>query len=159
EFVTHVAMASILQCFEGVGLSADGSSRLAEWAKTRSVSLRLSAQEDCRFLREETRKVESPEHVTEGRGTFGKTTPSQKRLGTVTEYFWKFDFGYEVVAYQGNAPENAVALLTRSGSVEIKTAAKQTPRPTTVVRPPIDVDVSWLFAHLDDRGRPRFAID
>lgn len=159
EFVTHVAMASILQCFDIVGLSADGLARLVDWAKTRSVSLRLSAQESCRLLREETRKIESPEHVTETRGVFGTSTRSEKVLLTVTEYFWKFDFSYEVVAYQGNAPENAVALLTRTGGVEIKTAAKQTPRPTMVVRPPIEVDVSWLLTHLDAHARPRFAID
>ncbi|HVJ92033.1 MAG TPA: hypothetical protein VM580_19665, partial [Labilithrix sp.] len=159
EFVTQVAMASLLQCLENVGLSADGTTRLVDWVKTRSVSLRLSAQESCRFLREETRKIESPEHVTEVRGVFGKTTRSEKVLLTVTEYFWRFDFSYEIVAYQGNAPENAVALLTRSGSVEIKTSAKQTPRPKTVVRPPIDVDVSWLLSRLDEHARPRFAID
>jgi hypothetical protein len=159
EFVTHVAMASMLQCFEIIGLSAEGLAKVAEWAKTRSVSLRLSAQEGCRFLREETRQVESPQHVTETRGVFGTSTRTEKVLITVKEYFWRFDFTYELVAYQGNAPENAVALLTRSGGVEIKTGAKQTPRPATVVRPPLDVDVSWLFSQLDDRARPRFAID
>ena len=131
EFVTHLAMASVLQCFEGVGLSSEALERVREWAKTRAVSLRLSAQESCHFVREETRQLESAEHVTEVQGFFGKSTRSEKMLVKVTEYFWKFDFSYEVVAYQGNAPDNAVALLTRSGSIEIKTAAKTTPRPAT----------------------------
>lgn len=159
EFVTHLAMASALQCVEILGLSAEALASMTEWAKTRTVSLRLSAQESCRYLREETRQVESPEHVTETKGFFGTSTRSEKVLIKVTEHFWKFDFNYEIVAYRGNAPDNAVALVTRSGSVEIKTAAKQTPRPATVVRPPVDVDVSWLFTNLDDRMRPRFAID
>lgn len=159
EVATHLAMASTLQSLELVGLSADGLGQLREWAKTRAVSLRLSAQETCRFSREESRKVESPAHVTEVKGIFGSSSRTEKVVVTVTEYFWKFDFAYEVVAYQGNAPENAVALLTRKGSVEIKTAANQTPRPTTVVRDPVDVDVTWLFAHLDAEGRPAFKID
>lgn len=159
EVGTHLAMASTLQCLELIGLSADGLAQLREWAKTRSVSLRLSAQESCRFVREESRKVESPEHVTEVKGIFGKSSRTEKVVVTVTEYFWKLDFAYEVIAYQGNAPENAVALLTRNGSVEIKTAANKTPRPTTVVRNPVDVDVTWLFAHLDGEARPSFKID
>jgi hypothetical protein len=159
EFVTHVAIGSVLQCFEGIGLSAEGLTQLADWAKRRSVSLRLSAQENCRFVREEKRQVESPEHVTETKGFFGTSTRSEKVLVTITEYIWKFDFTYELVAYQGNTPENAVALLTRTGGIEIKTPAKQTPRPATVVRPPLDVDVSWLFANLDGAMWPRFSIN
>ena len=57
ELVTTVAIASALQCLELIGLSADGLSELREWARTRSVTLRLTAKEDCTYLREETRKV------------------------------------------------------------------------------------------------------
>src|SRR5262245_11734705 len=53
EFVATAAIASTLQCFELVGLSDDGFAQLREWARTRTVSLRLAAREDCRFLREE----------------------------------------------------------------------------------------------------------
>lgn len=159
EFVGSVAIASLLQCLELVGLSEEGLAQLREWARTRSITMRLNAREDCRFLREESRQVESPEHVIESRGLLGKSTRTEKIVVTVTEYFWSFDFSYEIVAYQGNAPENAVALLVRSGSVELKTAVNQTPRPLTVVRPPVDVDITWLFAHLDAEGRPKLGID
>ena len=160
EVLTRVATASLLQCLELVGLTAEGLAQIREWAKTRSVTIRLVAQEDCRFLREETRKVESPEIVTETRGLLGgKTSRTEKVVTKVTEYFWSFAFEYEIVAYQGNAPENAVALLSRSGSIEIKTGAKTTPRPQAVARPPVDVNITWLLAGIDAESRSSFVID
>jgi hypothetical protein len=159
EIVGTVGTASMLQCLELIGLSAEGLADLRAWAKTRSVTLRLTAREDCRFDREESRKVESPEHVVETRGLLGKSTRTEKVVVTVTEYFWRFDFSYEIVAFQGNAPDNAIALLTRTGGVEIKTAANKTPRPSTVVRPPVDADLSWFLARVDEEGRPTFGID
>jgi hypothetical protein len=159
EFVTRVSIAAIFQCLEVVGLSAEGLSELREWSKTRTVTLRLEADENCRLLREEQRKVESPEAVTETRGFLGKTTTTQKIVTTVTEWFWAFDFNYEILAYQGNTPEKAVRLHGRSGKIEIKTGAKVAPRPASVVRPPIEVSLTWLLQHLDAEGRAAFTID
>lgn len=160
EFLTRASVASVLQCLGNIGLSAEGLAQLREWAKTRAVTLRLRAQEDCKFLREQTRKVESAEeHVTERSFIGGKTTRVEKVVTTVTDYFWRFDFKYELVAFQGSAVDHTVPLLERSGTIEIKTAAKSTPRPRTVVRPFVDVDVSWLLRHVDEESRASFAID
>ncbi len=159
EFVTQVSVAALLQCLEVVGLTPEGCAKLREWAGTRAVTLRLEAQEDCRFLREEVRTIESPELVTEARGFFGKDKITSKVVTKVTDYFWSFDFSYAITAYQGNAPDQPLGLLARSGSVEIKTGAKTTPRPRTVVRPPLEVNVTWLFGQLDAEARPSFTID
>lgn len=161
EFVARVSTASALQCLEVVGMSAEQLAQLREWATTRSVTIRLTAQEDCRFLREESRKVESAhENVTETRGLLGsKITKTEKVVTTVTEYFWGFDFKYAIVAFQGTSTERAITLHSRSGTIEIKTGAKSTPRPKTVVRPPLDVDVTWLLAHIDAESRSSFAIN
>ena len=160
ELVTRVSVASVLQCLEVIGMTAAQLALLRGWAKERSVTIRLTAQEDCRFVREEKRKVESAtEHVTEVRGLLGKTTRTDKVVTTVTEYFWAFQVEYELVAFQGTAIDQAITLHARTGSAEIKTTQNTTPRPKTVVRPALDVDVTWLLAHLDDDGRAAFAID
>lgn len=159
EFATQVSVAALLQCLEVVGLSEEGCATLRAWGETRSVTLRLEAQEDCRFLREEIRTIDSPELVTEARGFFGKDKVTSKIVTKVTDYFWSFDFTYALIAYQGNEPDKSLPLLTRTGSVELKTGAKTTPRPRTVVRPPLEVNVTWLFGHLDAEARPSFAID
>jgi hypothetical protein len=161
EVLTRVAAASLLQCLEVVGLNASHLSTMREWARTRSVTLRLAAHEDCGFLREESRQVESPhQHVTEVTGLpDGKIKRTDKIVTTVKEYFWGFDFEYEILAFQGTATDQGVTLHARKGGVTIKTGAKTTPRPRTVVRPPVDVNVTWLFTHLDPEGRAAFAID
>ncbi len=61
--------------------------------------------------------------------------------------------------YQGNQPDRAIAILTRTGATEIKTTVEKTPRPQTVVRNPVDVDATWIFTHADAEGRPTFSID
>jgi hypothetical protein len=160
EFLGRAAAAALVQCLASIGLAPGALDELRGWAQSRAVTLRLKAKEDCKFLREESRKVESAtETVTETRSFLGKSTRSEKVVTTVTEYFWGFDFAYEIVAFQGSSDEEAVKLLARGGSVEIKTAAKTTPRPKTVIRPVIDVDLTWLLAHLDGELRASFAID
>jgi hypothetical protein len=160
EVVTRVTVASLLQCLEAIGLGGEQLGQLRGWAQTRSVTLRLNAREDCTFLRETTRKVESAEErVIETRGLLGKSTRTEKVVTTVIEYFWKFELRYELVAFQGTAIDEAVRIAGRSGTIEIKTTTDQTPRPKTVVRPPLDVNLTWLLGHLDGEARARFAID
>lgn len=161
EFMGRTTVAALDQCLETIGLASKDLARLREWAKTRTVTLRLTAKEDCKFLREETRKVESAtEYVTETRGFLGnKSTKVEKIVTTVTEYFWSFEFEYVLDAYHSNAVDEAVQLLSRRGRIEIKTAANTTPRPQTVVRPAIETNISWLLRQIDDDGRARVAID
>ncbi|MBL8685173.1 MAG: hypothetical protein JNK05_38705 [Myxococcales bacterium] len=161
EFMGRTTVAALDQCLETIGLAPKDLARLREWAATRAVTLRLSAREDCKFLREETKKVESAtEYVTEKRGFLGnKSTKTEKVVTTVTEYFWSFEFDYTLDAYHSTAVDEGVQLLSRRGKIEIKTAANVTPRPQTVVRPAIEANISWLLRQIDDDGRARMAID
>jgi hypothetical protein len=161
EFATRVAIASMLQSLEVIGLGAEQLGPLRTWAKTHAVTLRLVAREDCRFVREDTRKVESPDaRVIETRGFLGgQTTRTERMVTTVTEYFWSFEFSYQLVAFQGTAVDQAITVHGRSGRVEIKTTTETTPRPKTVVRPSLDVNLGWLLGHLDGDARAAFTID
>ncbi len=159
EFVTRTAIAALVQALEAIGLTAAQAADLRAWAKTRAVTLRLVAHEDCRFLREERRKVESSEYVSEVKGTFGSSTRTEKVVTTVVEYVWAFEFEYELVAFPGTATEGALVVAARKGRVELTTTTDTPPRPKTVVRPPVDVNLTWLFAHQDADGRAAFAID
>ncbi len=161
EWLVRGSIAALLQCFANLGLTDEGLATLRAWSQTRSVSLRLRAEEICGFLREETRKVESPHaHVTEVKSSSGaKTSVTQSVITTVTEYFWSLDFRFELLAFQGTDETPYVSLLSRGSSVEIKTTVKATPRPPTVLRPPSDVSLTWLLQQLDAEGRVAFAID
>ncbi len=161
EFLGRATVASLLLCLENLGLDHDGLAKLLAWAATRSVTLRLRSREECAFVREVVRKVEGPEeHVTEVRGFLGaKTTRSEKIVTTITEYLWSYEARYELVAFQGADPSDALVLASRAGRIEIKTATNVTPRPRSVVRPNIDLNLAWLLRQIDDAGRAAFAIE
>lgn len=161
EFLARTATAALLQCLGGVGLSSEGLAQLIGWAKTHAVTLRFQARESCLFLREETRQVESiHQHVTEKRPFWGGTeTTTEKIVTTVKEYFWSFEFSYELIAFQGNQADQGLTLHARSGRIELKTGAKTTPRPEKVLRSPLDVQITWLLGQVDAQHRASFSID
>ncbi len=59
EFLTNNTIGALLVSLENVGLNEKGLVQLKEWAKNRSVTLRLKAEEKCKFLRKVVREVQS----------------------------------------------------------------------------------------------------
>lgn len=102
-------------------------------------------------------------------GTFGNWTA--KVSHTVTEYKWRFEIAYEIVAFRGTGevPEDVILLQQRSGSHDLFTKSDKSVRPAVSQKPNIDVDISWLFQHLqgndgnkvpsEDMLLPTFAIN
>ena len=160
EFIGRAATASLLRCLVSVGLTPDGLARLRAASASQTVTLRLRAREDTTYLREERRKlVPTSEIVTEVSTPSEAHSISTKVVDTVIDHHWRFDVLYEIVAFEGTKEAGAVALLSRGGTVELKTAARTTPYPATVVRRPLDADVSWLLRQLDGDGNAAFGID
>jgi hypothetical protein len=78
----------------------------------------------------------------------------------VTEYFWQFDVSYSLFAFAGSNPEDhPVEIASRSAHIELKTSADATPQPEVVIRPSIDLNITWLLQHLDGKLEPLFTID
>lgn len=66
ESITNVAVAAQLNCLESLGLTDKKLSVLQGWVQENSsVTVRLQAQEECSFLREVERKVDSDTYVKE----------------------------------------------------------------------------------------------
>lgn len=59
DFLTTSAIAALLNNLEYLGISEKPLQQLREWAKTKNVTLRLKAEESTKFLRKDTREVES----------------------------------------------------------------------------------------------------
>lgn len=57
EFLCNTALAAQLNCLELLGLDAKKLQTIKEWSATRSVTLRLHAEESCTFLRKTKREV------------------------------------------------------------------------------------------------------
>ena len=69
---------------------------------------------------------------------------------TSTEYKWRFDVSYEIVAFRGTGecPEDTIVLQGRSGSYDLFTKTDNSIRPAVCQKPPIDVDITWLFRNV-----------
>jgi hypothetical protein len=120
------------------------------------VTLRLSSEEKCEYLREVTRNVESDTKLVT-KGVFGKSETYS--VTKVTEYFWSFTVSWELSAFVGVETDKRIVLQSHTGAIEIKTTVKTTPRPVSVVKPAVDVNITWLLQHVDDNRTPAFHID
>ncbi len=146
EILSRMALSSTLTSLMGLGLTEEQIIQLNEWSKSRSVSLRLNSTERCTFIRETKRDVDSAtKHVVEG---FGAKIVS-KSVTTITEYFWKFQVEYELIAYRGtgSSPSDIISIYKRSRQTNVMTTTDQTPRPEVVIQNPIDLNISH-FLHL-----------
>jgi hypothetical protein len=110
ESLTNSTIVALLSVLENLGLTVKQFAQLKEWSKTRSVTLRLKAEEKCKFLRKVVREVQSDTKSVRladrsiGRKYsnicmcnfqvsnstfFGKS--EHYTVTKVTEYFWQFD--------------------------------------------------------------------
>ena len=159
EFLTNISIASFLNLLETLGLTLDGVKQLIEWSKTSSVSLRLAATEKCKFKEKKIRKEDSKtQYVTERTGVFGTSKTTEKVVREIEEWFWDFSFEYELFAFKGSNPNEKVSLQGRSGGCVIKTTSDHNPR-TDIVRPSIDVNISWLFSRMNSKDQMVFKIN
>jgi len=161
EFLTNTSIAAQLNALEALGLNSKALQTMLEWVQSRSVTIRLVANEQCSFVRETTRQQESKTaYVTEYESSSGsKATVTDKVVTTITEYFWNFQAEYELFAFQGVSPDNKLTLCSRKGSIELLTTTKSSPRSSSVVREPIDLNVTWLLQQISKGIQTNFSID
>jgi hypothetical protein len=153
EVLVSTSVGAQLNVLEALGLNARSFGRLHEWAKSRNVTLRFKAEERCDFVRESKREEESAtKHVRD----YGIGSITDKVVTTITEYFWKFQWTYELVAFAGNDDADKVVLQGRTGEFEIVvTGSKEAPRRQVVVRDALDVNVTWLLSQVEAEGEKR----
>jgi len=170
ESLTNVATASQVNCLAALGLTREQLGQLCSWTGQHAVRLNFHAEELCAFDSLKTREVEGPKRVDQVSTTssvFGcsNSTRSSKVVTKITEYFWKFDFRYELVAVRGvsRLPEDQLVIRSRKGSQLIKTVSKSAPYPEVKMTPATyDVNIGWLLQHIEQREEitvPRFRVD
>jgi hypothetical protein len=152
EMMVMMALASVTQILGVLGFSSEHMKTIAEWSSSKCVSLRLKAEEKTTLVREVVREDESAER-TEAKAQLAglEASWSGKVLTKVTEYVWGFEGNYELMAIRGVGSDasDRMVICRRSCSHEIETGTKSTPRPAAKVYPDIDVDVSWIFRHVN----------
>eukprot|EP00668_Euglena_longa_P009751 GGOE01011787.1.p1 GENE.GGOE01011787.1~~GGOE01011787.1.p1 ORF type:complete len:958 (-),score=372.79 GGOE01011787.1:642-3515(-) len=169
EFLTNTALAAALNALAPVGLGLEALQQLRGWSKGRSVTLRLASHETCVYVREQTRDEESESSIvtekTNSSNIFGRPSTSSKKETTkiitkVTEHVWRFEARWQLVAFPGNAPEEALVLGSRTGRAELITATKDnSPKPAARSMPSLDVQLTPLLDRLNEALQPTLTID
>ncbi len=155
ESLSNMSLAATLNALELLGINVKTLKTIREWARERSVTLRLKAEEHCDFDRETKREVESSAYVRD----YGVGKITDKVVTTITEWFWRFSFEYSLSVFCGNDPEDNVVLQTRAGKMELMTTTKETPRRQVVVRDPVDLNLSYLLGCINGNNEFEFKIN
>jgi hypothetical protein len=141
-----------------IGLTQNLLQQLKGWSASHSVSITLTIEERCKFLREIEREVEEPTSVVvEG----NLVTSTVKVITKVKEYVFAVEEFYEIKAYSGvgvDANESAV-LLTRTFRTDIVTRSRNLPY-KECSRLVQNANITWLLQQLDETAQAtRFSID
>lgn len=73
EFVATNTIASLMHALSALGVTEKHLAQMKEWSKKRSVTIRLRAEENCKFVRKATREVESATKSVTKSTVFGKS--------------------------------------------------------------------------------------
>ena len=155
EFLTTSAIASSLNVLEALGLTGDGLRSLIEWSQDKTISMRFTSTEKCEFNREISKKTKSD--TIERSGFGGKT--KETVVTTIPKYVWTFESEYELFAFPDVSVNRKIVLQSRRATCEIFTSTKVSPLPSVVVRNPMDINISWLFTHVNLKKQIQFGIN
>lgn len=78
----------------------------------------------------------------------------------ITEWIWKVEIEYELMAYRGNDKNHKIVILTQKAQDEWK--IRSDPgwhSPVSSELPKIEANFTWLFAHLTKELAAKFKID
>ncbi|KAJ9471603.1 hypothetical protein DIPPA_28373 [Diplonema papillatum] len=162
EYMTNGHCASLLTTLRLLGMTDEHIKTMKQWSSDRTVTLRFSSRHKCTFLEKKTREVDSgKKDVVTGTGLGAAFSMSKKTVTTVTEYFWKFECGYELSAYKGNEPQEKIVIKQRDGaSTKVKTTTEKSPQVEARENPNIDVELTWLLQHVNAaNGQVSFSIN
>ncbi|KAJ9471593.1 hypothetical protein DIPPA_28405 [Diplonema papillatum] len=162
EYMTNGHCASLLTTLRLLGMTDEHMKTMKQWSSDRTVTLRFSSRHKCTFLEKKTREVDlDKKDVVTGTGLGAAFSMSKKTVTTVTEYFWKFECGYELSAYKGNKPQEKIVIKQRDGaSTKVKTTTEKSPQVEARENPNIDVELTWLLQHVKAaNGQVSFSIN
>ena len=156
ECLTNTGIAATLNVLEQLdGFNEDVLKQICVvvQGQKRSMTLRLAVEEDCEFVEETLRTVESPtSQTTVDETTAGSpassTVYSHKVVKQVKEYHWKAGVRHTLVLFAGTDPSMGMTMGSRTGTTRLVTSMNKPPFPPST-RPPIDLDLTWLINQIN----------
>ena len=163
EQMTNLALSAHLDILELLGLTPAHLAAALLWHRrdSRAVSLRISSDLSCQFVRQQTKVTEGPERVSSTKvNGLSVASSSSKVKTTVTEHVWRLTLSYRLLLLPGTDDSAAITLDQFSGDVETITVTEQAPFPSRLFNQDAHADLSFLLASLDASGaRACLAID
>ncbi|CAB9506705.1 expressed unknown protein [Seminavis robusta] len=157
EFVTNTGIAAVLNVLEQLeGFNEEILKQVLAVVldQKRSMTLRLAVDEDCEFVEETTRQVESPtthQVSVSSPEAAGATVYSHKTLTEIKEFHWKAGIRHTLTLFAGTDPSMGIVLGTRTGTTRLVTTMKKHPYPPNT-RPPLDLDLTFLIRQINPQS-------
>src|SRR3990167_362268 len=163
EYLANSTLAALLNCFEQLGINEENLKKIQEWVKSnKTVTIRFSGDEKCSFLREKKR-VEEPSTVYQSEYSTSIVKVLVKRASkiftTLTDYYWRYDVNYELSVYPANQTESKIVLKANKSRYELVTSANSPPREKASQFDPVEVNITWLVALLNEKQQFDFHIN
>lgn len=163
ESVVNCTVARWISIMKLLGMSDEVFNQALEIVMAKKlIKLRAVVKEECKFVREETKEVESSTSIVEVSGHKKKET---KFVQKITTYFWDMrkTISFFLVAGHLEVPNNnELALTSRSVEFQLKSSTNDNPRAGQVQNPTKmwDIDISFLFDLVkSDNRHPGFRIN
>ena len=170
NLLTNTTIISVTIILERFGLTKEV---LQSIDTTQPITLRFSASESCRFVKEETVDVPLPliaetnevTKVTTGyEDTNTQTSKStiKEVVNRVIQQHYKIETEWEISIYTGTDIDNRRVIKNRSNGCFdfIWAKSKNPPLPLQFEHAPVDLSLTWLVQQIDTKQlKSHFAID
>ena len=148
EFCTNLALSALQDVFTPLGLNMqEHGEKFRNWTTNgKSITLRLEAKEECTFLRQSSREVETGKtRVTES-SFFGliKSEKMSSVFSTIQDFYFSIRYHWKIVLYSGTDVKGGILLGGRTAELEVRCAHRDPPMPLTKNVPPIETCVGGM---------------
>eukprot|EP00009_Paramoeba_aestuarina_P009941 CAMPEP_0201541912 /NCGR_PEP_ID=MMETSP0161_2-20130828/71735_1 /ASSEMBLY_ACC=CAM_ASM_000251 /TAXON_ID=180227 /ORGANISM="Neoparamoeba aestuarina, Strain SoJaBio B1-5/56/2" /LENGTH=788 /DNA_ID=CAMNT_0047949489 /DNA_START=84 /DNA_END=2447 /DNA_ORIENTATION=+ len=155
DFIGIGTIASVLKFFQKLGMEMTSPlfQKLKEQVKTKSVTLRFNSREDCTLVSKKTITREI------SRTSYTFLSFQTKTTKEVTIYKYKLEAWISLEIFVGNKPQESIVLQEEHMECERVLEDTDIPPHKLTKNEPIDLNVTWLFQHLDDENKVFFCVD
>eukprot|EP01035_Chromulina_nebulosa_P031410 gene31410-41879_t len=161
EQLTKCIGATALNSLIEIGFTPPILEQLVNFSRQSTITLRLDATHECKFIKEQDRTEDSPHQLqTEvSQSLFGGKVTT-KVVTKITEYFYKYSVKYQLSAIigVGETIKDNIVIRSRSASQEVVRRSKQSPFPE-VETFKHDLEIHQLLSLLDGNHSINFSIN
>jgi hypothetical protein len=167
EYLTKSSIASTLNCLINLGLTSQQILTICTWIQSNTITLSFHSTEQCSLIKSMTHEIVTSKKkkrnsIIKTVKKFLNISSSSHIISTITLYYWQFEVSYEILIFKGVKSDNVdnyITIQKRYVSGDIVTTSDVPPYPNVHIVPPNEIDITWLFLHINKSLNPSFTID